>query len=123
MIEIPVVIVLMVLATCLVGGFVAGATLRDQLGDRRRDRALKRATPIWEVHTESDGYRDPFLGPRSGDAVIVGIRKVRRAEGQVEVLQLVKVGQVRGTDNPEKLVELVERAHTMINTMTIAGVA
>jgi hypothetical protein len=119
MIEVPAIGLIILLATFLMVAFMAGSISRHLTRDGRKRRALNRATAMWEVHIGSDGPSYEFLG----QSVVITARKVRRAGQHVEVLQRIEVARVRGSKDPEEILTAVDRAQTLVQTMTLTGVA
>lgn len=123
MIEIPIAAAVM-LMMCLVGvGLLFGRMLDDITRDGRRKRALARVSPTWETHVGSDGRDYGYGIVGTGDAVIVCVRKVRRAGPHFEVLQKVEVARVRSDADPEKILTAVDRAQALVNTLALTGAA
>jgi hypothetical protein len=123
MIEVPAIGLIILLATFLMVAFMAGNISHHLTRDGRKRRALNRATAMWEVHIGSDGPSYEFLEPGLGQSVVITARKVRRAGQHVEVLQRIEVARVRGSKDPEEIYTAVERAQTLVQTMTLTGVA
>jgi hypothetical protein len=123
MIEAPIVALVMFAITLFGLGFMFGDIVRYLTHDGRKRRALNRATSMWEVHIGSDGPSYEFLEPGLGQSVVITARKVRRAGQHVEVLQRIEVARVRGSKDPEEILTAVDRAQTLVQTMTLTGVA
>lgn len=123
MMEIPIVVFVLVCLWLFAIGAMAGRAVELTTRTGRRDRALRNAPATWEVRIESDGPQYDYLDPGLGHSAVVLVRKVQRAKGQVRVLQRIEIGRVRASDPPEKLLDTVDRANTMIQTFALTGVA
>lgn len=120
MIEIPLVGLIFMLAIFTFVGVLIGRNVELATRGSRRQRALSRVTPAWEVHVGSSG-RD--YGHDSGEHMVVSVRKVRRSGSHFEQLQKIEVTRVRGDADPEKILAAVDRAQAMVQALALTGVA
>jgi hypothetical protein len=69
----------------------------------------------------SDGPQYEMIEPGLGYNTLVIIRKVKRANGRQQVLQRIRIAEIHSDDPPEKLLAAVDRANTLIQTITLTG--
>lgn len=123
MMEIPIIGAVVMVTLFFTAGMLLGRMFDDVTRDGRRKRALARVTPTWEVHLGSDGRDYGYGVVSAGEAMVISVRKVRRAGRHFELLQKVEVARVRGGDDPDKILTAVDRAQAMVSTLALTGAA